>query len=178
MNIEDMEETINIPLVNPFKLLPENMRFINAGNRLYEIGISPVRSGFIQESNRHKYLRFILGILLAKYLIRFFYSCIIYSTKTNDEINKRLISVYLGEYSYHLPSVRIHFNIMFINFLCFTLFSQLLYDLLSKSEKSFQWLRLFKVLSGKMIPAKIGLKNEEDVIQLIKRFGNLAFIKF
>ena len=97
----------------------------------------------------------------------------------NDEmINERLLAVYLGDFSFYLPSVRIHWISMCESYNILVLSSILLHQLhslKSKSnvESSYLWLRLFEMLSGKVIPAKIGLTKEEDLMQIIKRFVEL-----
>jgi hypothetical protein len=61
---------------------------------------------------------------------------------------------------------------MIINFLLFSLASQILHHFLSRSKnkhEKYEWLKLFSVLSGEMIPANIGLTHEEDLRKLVKR---------
>jgi hypothetical protein len=70
---------------------------------------------------------------------------------------------------------------MCASFVLLILLSLLLHHLLSykneiDGESNYQWLRLFSMLSGKVIPAKIGLTKEEDLMQIIKRFVQFDYI--
>ena len=157
---------------NPKKLLPLDIRIEKAGDRLYHIGISPIRSGYLKEPNRHKLIRLMLNLVTIFSVSRLMYFVYIYSTKTNDQIDKRFASVYLGDFSYHLPSIRVHWAIMGINFNFFSLFAFLLHQILYYKEnyqERFQWMKIFDVLNGKTIPAMLGLLYEEDVKKLVKR---------
>src|SRR5581483_6016248 len=94
-----------------------------AGNRLYDNGLSPIRSGFIVEPNSHKRFRLLITAITLSHLLRAAYFGYDYLTK--NENNERLVAIYLGDLSYYLPSVKIHWVISCFNFYLFTLFSQL-----------------------------------------------------
>jgi hypothetical protein len=158
---------------NPDKLLPLHLRIEHAGDRLYRRGITPIRSDFFKEPNRHKLIRLIVSLIVIFTISRFAYFAYIYSTKTNDQIDERFASVYFGDFSYHLPSIRVHWAIMGMNFNCFSLLTFLLHQILYFKEnyqEKFQWLQIFDVLNGKMIPAMLGLLYEEDIKKLAKRY--------
>jgi hypothetical protein len=62
----------------------------------------------------------------------------------------------------------------------FCLASQLLHHFLSRSKnrnEKYEWLKLFSVLSGEMIPADIGLVDEKDLRKFIKRLTKITLIK-
>jgi len=167
-----MTSSPSVSVLDPYKLIPNNMIIPRAGNRLYDNGLSPIRSGFDAEPNSHKRLRFIVTAFIFSHILRFTYFGYDYLTESED--NERLVAVYLGDFSYYLPSVRIHWIITCINIFMFDLLSQLLHHFLSNrktNRKTFIWLNLFMMLSGEVIPARIGITEEEDVIKIVKRYA-------
>ena len=86
---------------------------------------------------------------------------------SEDEIERERIFVYLGDYAYHFPQIRVHWNVFLFQPYIMTLMVHLWH--LKHNKKTFNWLDLMNCLTGDIEPYKIGLRNEEDIKRIIKR---------
>jgi hypothetical protein len=91
-------------MLNPYELLPFKLRIKQAGDRLYDKKLTPIQTISSYERNRHKLERFLKCLILNINLARHIYILPLYLTKNNEELDDRLISLYLGDFTYYLPS--------------------------------------------------------------------------
>ena len=152
-------------IISSKKLIPSNISIKNADSQLYKKFLAPLKCGLIEEPKWHKFCRYFVSLIFVVYVVKCVTLAILYSK--NPEANEKL-PIYLGDFAYYIPQIRIHFNIMGANFGTFSFISQLLHLKLS-CNCNFAWMEVFLMLAGKRTPYKMGMTNEDDIRRLIKR---------
>jgi hypothetical protein len=151
---------------NPDHPLPENMIIKSSGSHLYRFGISNQGVRHYDETDSRFNPKFVFAINLVmciKSVISLYY---------NDEENEKLF-IYVLDFSFFIPGIRIHFNVLAMMLSLLTMLSQILHWYVCSSGKN-SWLTPFAMMSGLITPSSIGIINENDVKKLLKR-SKLAF---
>ena len=120
-----------------------------------------------RESKLHRFIRYILRLSYTMIILRSILLLVLYLKCSEDQIESSRIFVYLGDFSYYLPQIRIHWNVFVVQgySMCFLL--HLLHMMYNKN--TLKSLDLLNCLTGDIKPYKIGLHNEEDIKKIIKR---------
>ena len=144
-------------------------------NRINDIDVILSKIGFIAKQNETKKFRlFRYFVIIAPFILstKCLIAILIYYYKSNeiDKFERLLIS--LNDICYYIPKVRIHGNFLQIvwsfgqvSVVQFTYY----YLLHSNDGQPFHWMKLFKMLSGKIRPSEVGLTHWDDVMMLVKR---------
>lgn len=135
--------------------------------------------GLIRQQNESKkyrlfrYFNTILGLII---LVKFWTSISIFILKCHQIDEYKQIIVYLGDLTFYVPKIRIHFNLLLSMFFSQEILFQFYHNklLLSNGKfNQFKWMKLFEMLSGKIKPSKVGFTHWNDVMLLIKRFDQI-----
>ena len=146
---------------DPDQLLRDNMVLNSIDDVLYDIGLS--LTSVSNERKQRKLLNkpiFVLTVNAVFLLIRIAIACV---SNENDQLLK-----ILGDFTHMYGKLKQNFNIIFILFTTFGLYSQWVYYLNHKRGIKPTFLRVFHMMSGSVTPREVGLTNEEDVRQLLR----------
>ena len=152
--------------IDPFNKIPSRFIIKDAIDILYKFGLSSHRK-LKRESKLHKYLRYIIPLFHAIISLKSFLLLILYKIWSEDQIEKSRMFVYLGDFTYNFPQIRIHWNAMAVQPFLISLILHFWH--IKHDNMKFKWLDLLNCLSGKIEPHKIGLNNVEDIEKIIKR---------
>ena len=152
--------------INPFKKIPDRFIIKDASDILYKFGLSSYRK-LKRESKLHKRLRYILPLFYVIISLKSFFLLILYKIWSEDQIESSRIFVYFGDFTYNFPQIRIHWNAAAVQPYLISLVLHLWH--IKEDNMKLKWLDLLNCLSGKIKPHKIGLRNVEDIEQIIKR---------
>ena len=145
---------------SPNRNLPSNLRFKPTESHLYRIGL-----------NLNRELNYEMRSLLKRPLIVF---SIILTQIIKNHIfvefmdKNRSLSTKWGNISYFL-GMNFHFNIGCNLFYYLAIYSHLVYYFNRRNDVSPTFLRVFQMMSGRIPPKDVGLKNEEQIRSLIRR---------
>ena len=146
---------------DPDQLLRDNMVLNSIDDILYDIGLS--LTSVYNKPKPRKLLNkpiFILTLNSVFLLIRIAIACV---SNENDQLLK-----ILGDFTHMYGKLKQNFNLIFIFFTTFVLFSQWVYYLNHKRGIKLTFLKVFHMMSGSVTPREVGLTNEEDVRQLLR----------
>ena len=146
---------------DPDQLLRDNMVLNSIDDVLYDIGLS--LTSVSNERKQRKLLNkpiFVLTVNAVFLLIRIAIACV---SNENDQLLK-----ILGDFTHMYGKLKQNFNIIFILFTTFGLYSQWVYYLNHKRGIKPTFLRVFHMMSGSVTPREVGLTNEEDVRHLVR----------
>jgi hypothetical protein len=152
--------------INPFEKIPPRFIVKDTIDILYKFGLSSHRK-LKRENKLHKCLRYILPLCYAINSLKPFLLLILYKIWSEDQIESSRIFVYLGDFTYYLPQIRIHWNATVVQ--CFLISVILHLWHMKQDNVKLKSLDLLDCLSGKIEPYKIGLHNVEDIKKIIKR---------
>jgi hypothetical protein len=134
------------PIFNAKKLLKEDSAVSTAGDHLYLIGLM---NQSVNNENLSKRKQFfnpkILFIINFAFLLRF-----IFSLYYNNHSVNMLLFYYIGDFPAFIPGIKIHFNIHMTAFWFTACLCQVIHYLNSKKNCSYEWLKPFAMLSGKV----------------------------
>ena len=132
---------------------------------IYKLGLVKYQS----ESRKFRLFRYLIVSTAILFAIKGFLSIFIYYFKSNQIHRFERFFVWLGDYTFYIPNIRLHLNAIFIVFVLQTTSIQILHNKLIKRNNDFSWMRLFAVIAGKLNPDKIQFTNWNDLIVFIKR---------
>ncbi len=155
---------MNVDSLNIGLKLPENLIIQSSGYHLYKIGL--LKKPF-EEKKWNRYNPIIPIVIIGIIITKCFLSL------TFSESDQRLL-IYIGDWSYFIPGIRIHLNLFVINFWGLSLVSQLICLLRKGYTQS--WLKPFSMMSGIISPKSIELLRAKDVKKLLKRTKILFFM--
>ena len=124
------------------------------------------------ESRNYRLFRYFVMSIAVLFLLRSTSALIIYIFKSNQVNRFERFLVWIGDYTYYIPKLRFHANIVFNIFIVQILLTQFLHNKLLFSNgkyRKFHWFKLFDMLSGKIKPSKLGFNHWDDVILFTKR---------
>lgn len=151
---------VTINEIDPNLIIDNDYILLNSvGSHLFKAGLGvKCRDLNVPTSKFDPYKKYVAAFLYLLFVIR----CII--SLCHSDQNERLF-IYIGDISYFIPGIRIHFNIMAIGFcgLCFV--SQVLHW----NKNNYPWLLVFKMMSGFVSPSDIGLNDVNGIKQLLNR---------
>ena len=146
---------------DPDQLLRDNMVLNSIDDILYDIGLS--LTSVSKEPKPRKLLNkpiFISTLNSVFLLIRIAIACV---SNEKDQLLK-----ILGDFTHMYGKLKQNFNLIFIFFTTFVLYSQWVYYLNHKRGTKPTFLKVFHMMSGSFTPREVGLTNEEDVRQLFE----------
>ena len=150
--------------INVQKVLPLKYRIKNAGNHLYNYGLSPHRvdHSLSEETKYHRNLRKLYMIIYIFFIIKCVMCILIPNTPDNQ-----LTLMLIGDI-FVILEIRIHTHIAVLSATLLCLYGQIYHHYI----KSLPWLKPFAMMKGLIKPIDLGLNNSDDVIKLLKRYAN------
>lgn len=152
------------------KVLPTQLLVFDADNYFYKLGL--VKQP--KESRKHRLFRYFIRYLGICLMIKYSISIFIYTHfKSNRIDHYQNWLIYINDFTYYVPRIRIHFNIIFILSIGHSFILQFLHHksiYFNGFHHEFAWMKPFKMLTGKLKPSKIGFIHWDDVIVFVKRF--------
>jgi hypothetical protein len=141
------------------KLLSPNIIIESAGTHLYRIGLSLFQSGSKKRDIFHNLIIIFVNISLViiRCLVSFF-------LRESDED----LVIIIGDFS-HFIKAKIQYNFCSIVFFLLPLISQIIHYSNYKKGINASYLKPFEMISGLISPKSIGLTNEEEIHEFVKR---------
>ena len=156
--------------IDPNKCLPPELAVQSVDDILYRIGLCLT-------SVRDEPKRLLIDHPLIAFGFVFIFMTERLITISLSEENVFLFKI-LGDIGYFV-GFSLHFGVMFILCSLFNIISQMIFYYNHKNDVKPTFLILFQVMSGLTPPAKIGLKNDQEIRSLVKTTGKLyKFLKF
>src|SRR5437899_2668447 len=167
------QSTSNIR-INPSKPIPRELRIKGIANLFYNFAFCPRKVGQQTEPFFHKCYRYFATLLYIIFAIKCSAITYIYITMSEEEIEEiksnQRIFVYLWDFTYPLPQIRIHWNTMYLIVATHSILTQILNSSLSKNmEQNYSWLQLFLMMQGEVTPSSLGLFQVDAIKRLLRR---------
>jgi hypothetical protein len=161
-----MSSSLVKPIIDVDEPLPEAYLIKNCGDYLFHIYLTPKTISFDEntpkESKYHRRLRYFIMFTYVVLIIR----SITIIASINQSHDTKFFAILIGDFTYWIPSVRIHFNVMLLLFSTICLIAQIL---LRKSSYS-SWLDPFVMMSGRLTPRQLGFGNQDTLIKFLKKY--------
>src|SRR2546428_13078432 len=96
------------PEIDVYKKLPERYAIKDSGDHLYEIGITSqsVNHNEEEEPKKHRDFRYFTILVYVIFIVK----CLIIIASINSR-EYEFFFIVIGDFTYYIPSVRIHFNV-------------------------------------------------------------------
>ena len=148
------------------KLLSEEIQVKNVDEYIYVLGLLKKQN----QTKLYRLYRYLVALSCLLYGPKSFATLLIYLLKTKEIKQYEKVLIWFGDFTYYLPRIRFHINIMVPVYTLQTSSIQILHNkLLADKNYIFKWMKPFEMLSGKLKPCKIGFTNWDDVIMFAKR---------
>jgi hypothetical protein len=154
--------------IDPNETISSQLIIKDAIDKLYYLAHSGSRKEAVLEPKWHKCLRYMIGVFYLILIFKTAFFLLLYLTLTDHEIiqNERIF-VYLGDYAYQIPAIRIHWNIFLIQ--PFLMSFHLYFMHIREDHVGSNWIKLLDCMAGFVKPMDIHLSHERDVKRILKR---------
>ena len=148
------------------KLLYNENQVKNVDEYIYKLGLIKKSN----ESKSYRWYRYSVTLICILYGLKAVVSLLIYLFKANQIKSYEKTFVWLGDFTYYLPRIRFHINIMIVVFILQTSSIQILHNklLAKRNYENFNWMKPFEMVSGKLKPCESGFTSWNDVIRFVK----------
>jgi hypothetical protein len=152
---------------DPSRILSRDKIVEDAEKQLYNVRLLCKKLEQIYEPRNHRYYRYFIIFICIIFGIRCVASVYFY----NNEEASKILAIYFGDFTYFIPQVRFHFNLLCIAFAVLDIVCYIIFN----CSKDLPWLNIFVMMKGLITPASIDLTTEQQITSLIKR-TKLIFI--
>ena len=112
--------------MDPTEKIPSDLVVKSAINITYRIGISPLKNGdSVNETKSHYVLRLSIGFAYIMLILRCAIFLLLYLNE-DESLNERIF-IYLGDFAYFFPAIRVHWNMLLVSAFTFCFIIHLLH---------------------------------------------------